>query len=112
MKHFYSDFLGVEPANQDVTNAWTDFEIGSLRFALHAIPSENAENIEITSPPLPRDNEPVKLIFEMKDVEAERKRLESLGGLALRRAWQKPGEACDVVDPEGNIFQLCSSEPI
>jgi len=51
----------------------------------------------------------VKLIFEVKDVEGERERLESLGVQTLRRPWQQRGEACDAIDPEGNIFQLCSS---
>jgi len=37
----------------------------------------------------------VKLVFEVKDVEAERSRLESLGIQTLRRPWQKAGEACD-----------------
>lgn len=50
----------------------------------------------------------MKLIFEVKDVESERSRLESLGIKLLRRPWQKPGEACDAVDPEGNVFQICS----
>jgi len=49
----------------------------------------------------------VKLIFEVTDVESERARLESLGIQVLRRPWQKPGETCDAVDPEGNIFQIC-----
>lgn len=52
--------------------------------------------------------DPVKLIFEVKDVESERARLESLGTRILRRPWQQPGMACDAVDPEGNVFQLCS----
>jgi predicted enzyme related to lactoylglutathione lyase len=57
-----------------------------------------------------REYEAVKLIFEVKDVEAERERLESLGLRTIRRPWQKPGEACDAVDPEGNVFQICSSD--
>jgi len=77
--------------------------------ALHAIPAEIAKNIEIKSPPTPREEDAVKLIFEVKDVESERVRLESLGIQVLRRPWQKPGETCDAVDPEGNIFQVWSA---
>lgn len=51
----------------------------------------------------------MKLIFEVKDVERERERLESLGIQTMRRAWQKPGEASDAVDPERNVLQLCCS---
>ncbi len=108
MKRFYGDMLGVKPTNRACTDVWATFETGGARFALHAIPADIAKHIEISSPPNPRDKDPVKLIFEVKDVESERARLESLGIRMLRRPWQQPGEACDAVDPEGNIFQICS----
>jgi predicted enzyme related to lactoylglutathione lyase len=108
MKQFYGDMLGVKPTNQEWTDVWATFDTGGARFALHAIPGEIAKRIEIMSPPTPREEDPVKLIFEVKDVESERARLESLGIRMLRRPWQQPGEACDGVDPEGNVFQICS----
>jgi predicted enzyme related to lactoylglutathione lyase len=108
MKQFYGNMLGVKPTNQQWTDVWATFDTGGARFALHAIPAEIANHIEIMSPPAPRENNPVKLIFEVKDVESERGRLESLGIRTLRRSWQQPREACDAVDPEGNIFQICS----
>jgi predicted enzyme related to lactoylglutathione lyase len=108
MKQFYGDMLGVKSTNQEWTDVWATFDTGAVRFALHAIPGEIAKHIEITSPPTPREEDPVKLIFEVKDVESERSRLESLGIRTLRRPWQQPGEACDAVDPEGNVFQICS----
>lgn len=107
MKRFYGEMLGVQPTSQD--QEWADFDLGGVRFALHAIPAAIAETIEIASPPEPRADGAVKLIFAVKDVEAERDRLESLGSRAFRRSWQLPGRACDAVDPEGNVFQLCSS---
>ena len=109
MKRFYGQMLGVMPTNHQWTDQWATFETGSARFSLHTIPAEIAKNIEIASPPTPRAEQPVKLIFEVIDVESERARLESLGIQVLRRPWQKPGEACDAVDPEGNVFQICSS---
>ena len=111
MKRFYAGILGVEPTNQSWTNVWATFDGGGIRFELHAIPADIAENIEIASPPAHRENQPVKLTFEVKDVEGERERLESLGVQTLRRPWQQPGEACDAVDPEGNIFQIVLSWP-
>jgi len=109
MKHFYSEVLSTNPTNQDGTDTWATFETGGARFSLHAIPAEIAKSIVIASPPSPREQHAVKLIFEVKDVEVEHARLESLGVQMLRRAWQKPGEACDAVDPEGNVFQICWS---
>jgi len=108
MKQFYGHLLGVQPTNQEWTDVWASFETGGARFALHAVPAEFAKHIEIASPPTPREKAPVKLIFEVKDVEAERARLEALGIQILRRPWQQPGEAYDAVDPEGNVFQICS----
>lgn len=70
--------------------------------------AEIAKHIEITSPPTRREKDPVKLIFEVKDVESERVRLESLGIRILQRPWQQPGEACDAVDADDNVFQICS----
>lgn len=109
MTGFYGEMLGIEPSNQTFTNASATFDTGDVRFVLHALPADIAKNIEIACPPVPREQEPVKLIFEVADAEGERERLESLGTQTLRRPWQQLGQACDVVDPEGNIFQLCSS---
>src|SRR5215467_15624406 len=109
MKRFYSEMLGVVPTNHHWTDTWATFETGGARFSLHAIPAEIAKNIVIESPPIRREQHAVKLSFEVMDVESERARLESLGVQMLRRPWQKPGEACDAVDPEGNVFQICSS---
>jgi predicted enzyme related to lactoylglutathione lyase len=108
MKRFYGEMLGTGTSNQRWTDAWATFETGGACFSLHAIPAEIAQQIEIQSPPVPREEQPVKLVFEVTDVELQRARLESLGIQILRRPWQKPGEACDAVDPEGNVFQICS----
>jgi predicted enzyme related to lactoylglutathione lyase len=48
----------------------------------------------------------MKLIFAVDSVPAERSRLEAMGITMLQRPWQKPNEACDGVDPEGNVFQI------
>ena len=108
MKRFYSEILGVTPSNQNWTETRATFETGGARFSLHAISAEIADSVQIESPPAPREEAPVKLIFEVKDVEAECARLEALGIRMMRRPWQRPGEACDAVDPEGNVFQISS----
>src|SRR5215469_7307312 len=109
MKRFYAEMLGTKPTNQDWTDTWATFETGGARFTLHVIPAEIAKNIVIESPPIRREQHAVKLSFKVRDVESERVRLESLGVQMLRRPWQKPGERCDAVDPEGNVFQIWSS---
>ena len=106
MRAFYSEMLGLKPSNDTWTDSWTEFDAGGIRFALHAIPSEIASEIEITSPPRVRGQNPVKLIFEVDDVEAERARLELLGTKMVERPWG----AWDGVDPEGNVFGIRPAE--
>jgi predicted enzyme related to lactoylglutathione lyase len=108
MREFYSEMLGSKPFNKEWTDSWAEFDAGGARFALHAIPAEIAQGIAIASPPQPRETVPVKLIFRVDDVAAERARLESLGVTMLTRSWQNPVESCDGIDPEGNIFQISS----
>jgi catechol 2,3-dioxygenase-like lactoylglutathione lyase family enzyme len=108
MRDFYQQMLGAEPINTEWKDTWALFEAGGVRFALHAIPSGIAESIAISSPPEPRETSPVKLLFAVANVPAERGRLESLGITMLQRPWQD-SDQCDGVDPEGNIFQISSN---
>jgi predicted enzyme related to lactoylglutathione lyase len=107
MKDFYGELLHANPVNTESTDSWALFETG---FALHAIPEEIARNVQISSPPRPRETSAVKLIFAVDDVVAERKRLEALGVTLLPKPWQQPAESCDAMDPEGNVFQIAAAE--
>ena len=106
MKEFYREMLGSEPVNEKWTDSWAEFDAGGTRFALHAIPSEIASQIQISSPPKAREQDPVKLVFEVEDVERERGRLESLGIKMVQRPWG----SWDGIDPEGNIFGIVDPE--
>ncbi len=103
MAEFYGEVLGLRPVAGTRTESWAEFSAGAASVALHAIPPEIASQFEITSPPQPREEYPVKLIFSVTDLDAEQARLERLGVTLTRRPWG----ACDAVDPEGNIFQIC-----
>jgi predicted enzyme related to lactoylglutathione lyase len=109
MKSFYSGMLQAEPVNTEWTDRYACFELGGAEFALHAIPEEYARGVELTSPPKVREQNPVKVIFEVQDVPAERARLDSMGATMLTRAWEDPKESCEGADPEGNIFQITRS---
>jgi catechol 2,3-dioxygenase-like lactoylglutathione lyase family enzyme len=104
MTRFYQGVLGLEPIAETRLDDYVEFGDRGARFALHAIPFEIAQGIEIPSPPPPRERSPVKLCFEVEDVERERTRLEASGVPFISRPWG----ACEAVDPEGNIFQLCA----
>lgn len=106
MTAFYNETLGLRRIDDGRIDSWVEFDAGGARFALHAIPAEIAGQIEISSPPKARETDPVKLFFEVEDVEAERARLESLGVTTVQRPWG----SWDGIDPEGNIFGICSLE--
>jgi predicted enzyme related to lactoylglutathione lyase len=105
MVAFYGGTMRLEPIDDSRTESWVEFDTGGIRLALHAIPSHIAENIEITQPPHAREDNPIKLIFDVDDLETRISFLESEGVKIVQRPWG----ACDVIDPEGNIFQICSS---
>lgn len=106
MREFYSKMLGVKPINEKWVDEWAEFDTGNARFALHAIPADIAQQIEISSPPQAREKNPVKLTFEVDDVDAERRRLASLGATMVQRPWG----SWDGIDPEGNVFGIVDPE--
>jgi predicted enzyme related to lactoylglutathione lyase len=107
MREFYGKVLQAQPANTEWTETWAFFDIGGTGFALHVIPATH-EGQNTSSPALKRETSPVKLVFAVQDVPAERARLEAMGVTTLQRSWQEPAESCDCVDPEGNIFQIAA----
>jgi predicted enzyme related to lactoylglutathione lyase len=106
MAVFYENSLGVKPITRTRAANWMEFEAGGFAFLLHAIPPERASGIQIASPPQAREDNPLKLVFEVEDVAAEVSRLEAIGIAILRRPWG----TFDGIDPEGNIFQITSSQ--
>ncbi len=105
MVAFYGNTLGLKPIEETRLENWVEFEAGATTFALHGIPSEFADQIEISAPPRPRERNPVKLSFEVDDVASERQRQESLGVPVVQRRWG----SYDGMDPEGNIFGIYSA---
>ncbi|HEV8415528.1 MAG TPA: VOC family protein [Bryobacteraceae bacterium] len=106
MTAFYNETLGLRRTDDGRFVSWVEFDAGGARFALHAIPEDIAKQIEISSPPRAREKDPVKLVFEVDDVEAERARLASLGVAMVQRPWG----SWDGIDPEGNIFGIVDPE--
>ena len=102
MAAFYADTLRLRPIEETRQDGYVAFDAGGSTFALHAI--VGAEPCKISSPPKPRETNPVKLSCEVEDVASEVERLEGLGVTIVRRPWG----AHDAIDPEGNIFGLYS----
>ena len=98
MTRFYENVLGAA-----VTERSPGYVVLDAQLALHAIPPQYAADIAIAVPPVAREEAATKLVFVTDDVGAACVRVEALGGIALPERW--PG-ARDVLDPEGNVFQL------
>jgi predicted enzyme related to lactoylglutathione lyase len=92
---FYRDALGL--ATLDESDGIARLDAGGVVLVLHAIPPEYAAGITIASPPVPRSDTPIKLIFATDDVAAARQRVVAHGGQLRDR---------DETDPEGNVFRL------
>ncbi|WP_321476662.1 VOC family protein [uncultured Paludibaculum sp.] len=107
MAQFYSETLGLKPVEETRTESWLELEAGSVVLGLHAISPHIAEGIEISNPPEPREETPLKLLFEVEDLQVEVDRLHSLGVQLIQRPWGN----WDGVDPEGNIFGLSAARP-
>jgi extradiol dioxygenase family protein len=103
MRRFYGEKLGLEPIPESQQPGWIEFEAGASRLALHAIPETIANSISVADPVQPREATPIKLVFAVGDVDAERSRLMAQG---VTMFTTRPWGACDGIDPEGNVFQL------
>jgi predicted enzyme related to lactoylglutathione lyase len=92
-----------------------DFQILRSRvgagIALHALPSEIADTIEIKDPPFFREETCLKICFEVGDLDAARQKLVGAGGQA-KAPWQWQGTRfCECADTEGNVIQIFQSPP-
>ena len=104
---FYSSVADIEP--QAIEEWFVVLGAKPSQFVIMRIPKRIAETIDIATPPEPREDTPIKLVFGVKDIAHARDRAAELGGTmkASEREWEFEGvKVCDGPDPEGNIFQL------
>ena len=98
---FYGGLLGVR-AEVDEGGRWARFDLDGTDFAVHAVPAAMVAELELGSPPAPREDVPVKLLFTVDSLAGQPDRLAALGATVLDRPWGTP----DYADPEGNVFGL------
>ena len=103
MGAFYQDALGLRALPDKARDGWAEFEDGASVLALHAIPTEYAKNIVINVPPAPREENPIKLVFQTPDLSAARAHLIAHGAVMGEI---RDLSRCDGLDPEGNVFQI------
>lgn len=108
MAEFYHEALGLPVIAAPTAPGWLELDAGSVRLALHAIPPRMARQIEITHPPRAREEGPMKLVFEVDDLEGMRRRLIHYGATMFE---PKSSGICEGLDPEGNVFSLMVVTP-
>lgn len=87
----------------------TVLESPDFQLVVVTIPEHLAASIEVATPPIRRENTPIKLVLSVSSIGAARARATALGGELDRaeREWQFRGaRVCDGHDPEGNVVQL------
>ena len=102
---FYEIVLGAKPRNEPS---------GDIRLIndrdevlIHSIPKKITVEIEITSPPTPRENSPLKPMFDVASLEIALHGVEATGGVVTSQTFSLDGMTRhDVLDPDGNVIQL------
>lgn len=78
-----------------------------MQLVLHEIPRFIANQIEITVPPLKREDTALKFFFTVPSLAAAQSAMRATGGDLFGETFDGPGfRARNAYDPEGNIFQL------
>jgi len=104
---FYAQVLAVVPKQAQAEKVVIEAE--DFLLVIHAIPQASAATVEITSPPVLRENVPVKLFLPVRSLTHARLSTQQLGGgmKAVDAEWSGPDfRACDGFDPEGNVVQF------
>jgi len=103
---FYANVVGFDIVDREDDHA--TLELGDFRLVIVQAPKAIRDTIEITDPPTPRSNTPIKLVFTAS-IDQVRKLAGQFGGAmnAPETEW-KLGDVrvCDGHDAEGNIFQI------
>ncbi len=74
---------------------------------IHAIPPQYAQDIVITVPPVPREDQAIKPFFTVACLDEAVAQVETLGGVVVGPIWPGPGmRVRNVCDPEGNIIHI------
>jgi predicted enzyme related to lactoylglutathione lyase len=103
LAEFYHEGLGLPVIDAPMAPGWLEFDAGGVRLALHSLPPRLARQLEITNPPRAREEAPLKLVFEVDDLDAARRRLVQHGATMFE---PRSTGVCDGLDPEGNVFSL------
>jgi len=109
---FYAGVAGLRIAHSEDDHIV--LESKGLQLVVVAIPERIASSIEIETPPVRREDTPIKLVLPVPSISAVRVAAPKYGGElnAGEREWTFQGtRVCDGHDPEGNVVQFRQSAP-
>jgi predicted enzyme related to lactoylglutathione lyase len=102
---FYGSLFEMERSEIDGTS----FSLFSpaMEFHIVKIPDGIAGAITLSSPPAPREGTPLKFSIEVPSVDQLAATAQTLGGVPRSESWNWHSRRfLDIVDLEGNIFQV------
>jgi predicted enzyme related to lactoylglutathione lyase len=111
MREFYTNVTGLHLTYTEADNMI--LESDGMQLVIVKIPQEIAVTIEIQSPPICREDTPIKLIFPVPSIHEARSMAARYGGElnSAEKEWSFQGNrVCDGHDPEGNVFEVRESE--
>jgi predicted enzyme related to lactoylglutathione lyase len=104
---FYERVLGAQPVAESGGDIRLVNDLDEI--LVHSIPEEVASGMVVTSPPVPRQNSPLKPVFEVGSLPSALQLVEAHGGVVTTRTFRIDDVTRhDVVDPDGNVIQLRS----
>ena len=104
---FYQNVIGLEPVTTEGDHAV--LESPFFQLVILQAPETIASKIRIDSPPAPRSQTPIKLVFPVESIAKARTVATAWGGRfnSPDREWTfHDCRICDGTDPEGNVVQL------
>ena len=107
LSEFYSTTINLKITKMDEVHAVLESDVFQL--VIHQIPDDLAISIQLDSPPHRREDNPIKLVFVVNNIDRARKLMSEIGGEldGPEKEWEYEGHVvCDGNDPEGNVFQL------
>lgn len=107
VSRFYEAVMGFDVAL--VNPSYTVLASTTYQLVVVAVPAEVAEKIELSTPPVRREDTPIKLVFTVPGLDELRQvAVEFEGRLnSAEQEWAFLGyRVCDGHDPEGNVIQL------
>jgi predicted enzyme related to lactoylglutathione lyase len=105
LSHFYQTLLSMQLLSADAEHHV--IESADIQLIIHAIPPHIAATFEIATPPVPREEQAIKLFFTVPSLSSAAALAASLGGSLFGQEYAGPGfKLRNGYDPEGNIFQV------